>query len=189
MSTPANNEKPYYAAELTTTAGSWLAAPPDPAEIARIAAARRELSRHRNEAQKLGADQIMLNALSLQIFQHSRFAPLHFADWVVETMLRANGEPPVVEDPRDSSFGDYLHNAVVGFASARVRRAMAEQVRRYLPDYIDAGLTHEALVIEHNAYMTVMSDAATPLLVQMTVSAMARWYEEHEEEDEAESGE
>jgi hypothetical protein len=69
-------------------------------------------------------------------------------------------------------------------ASARVRRALAEQSRRFLPEYVEAGQIREGLAIEHNAYMTVMSEAATPLLVQMLVGGLARWYEEHEEESE-----
>ena len=46
-----------------------------------------------------------------------------------------------------------------------------------------------ALAIEHNAYLTVMSEAATPLLVQMMVAALARWYDEHEEDEEAKTEE
>ncbi len=46
----------------------------------------------------------------------------------------------------------------------------------------------EALAIDYNAYLTVMSDAVTPLLAQMMVGGLSRWYDEHEEEeDEAEA--
>jgi hypothetical protein len=61
---------------------------------------------------------------------------------------------------------------------------MAEQVRRFLPTYVQAGQINEALAIEYNAYLTVMSEAVTPLLAQMLVGALARWYDEHEEDEE-----
>jgi hypothetical protein len=78
---------------------------------------------------------------------------------------------------------------VLDIATPRVRRAMAEQVRRFLPTYIQAGQVKEALAIEYNAYLTVMSDAVTPLLAQMLVGALARWYDENEEDEEVESAE
>ncbi|HEX9370315.1 MAG TPA: hypothetical protein VF897_04890, partial [Roseiflexaceae bacterium] len=67
-------------------------------------------------------------------------------------------------------------------------RALAEQVRRFLPLYVEAGQIQEALAIDYNAYLTVMSDAVTPLLAQMLLGGLSRWYDEHEEdEEEAES--
>ncbi|MFN8566181.1 MAG: hypothetical protein U0Z44_01390 [Kouleothrix sp.] len=83
------------------------------------------------------------------------------------------------EDPADTSFTDYLRQAVQWVATARgSRRAISLQAGRFLPAYVEAGQINEALAIGYNTYVTVMSDANTPLLVQMMVGALARWYDE-----------
>lgn len=174
-----------FAAGLTASEGSWLERPIDLAEQARIAHARRELGRHRSEGEALLADYDELIRYSLEVFRDPRFAVLHFDDWVIESVLDKHGEPPVVERDDDPAFSDYLRAAVVSLASSQVRRAMAEQVRRFLPQYVEEGNYRAAFAIEHNAYMTVMSDASTPLLVQMLVGGLARWYDADETADDA----
>ena len=177
-------EEADFTAALTACEGTWLERPPSTEEQARITAAQRELSNHRKEANVLSADEQALHRLSLEVFRDPRFAPLHFDDWVVEQVLEQHGEPPVVEDEADTAFTDYLRNAVQSIASSRVRRAMSSQVRRFIPAYAEAGQINEALAIDYNAYVTVMSNANTPLLVQMLVGALSRWYDEHETEEE-----
>jgi hypothetical protein len=173
-----------FTAALTACEGTWLERPPGPEEVARITVAQKELGAHRKEASALSADEQALHRLSLEVFRDERFAPLHFDDWMVEQVLDQLGEPPVVEDEADTAFTDYLRSAVQAIASSRVRRAMSAQVRRFLPAYVEAGQITEALAIDYNAYVTVMSDANTPLLVQMLVGGLSRWYDEHEEEEE-----
>jgi hypothetical protein len=177
-------EEADFTAALTACEGTWLERPPSAEEVSRIAAAQRELGEHRKEANALSADEQALHRLSLEVFRDPRFAPLHFDDWLVEQVLDQLGEPPVVEDEADTAFTDYLRSAVQSIASSRVRRAMSSQVRRFLPAYVEAGQINEALAIDYNAYVTVMSDANTPLLVQMLVGALSRWYDEHEEQEE-----
>jgi hypothetical protein len=172
-----------YNASISACAGTWLERAPDAAEQARIRAADLELRQHRLEAQALGADQEAFNRLSLQMYRDERWTPLHFDDWVIEEILEEVGEPPIVSDNDDPTFSNYLLQALGVVATARLRRALAEQSRRFLPQYVEAGQIREALAIEHNAYMTVMSNAATPLLVQMLVGGLARWYDEHEDEE------
>jgi hypothetical protein len=174
-----------FTAALTNCEGTWLERPPTSEETARITAAQQELGSHRKEAAALSADEQALHRLSLEVFRDERFAPLHFDDWVVEQVLNQLGEPPVVEDEADTAFTDYLRSAVQAIGSSRVRRAMSSQVRRFIPAYVEAGQLNEALAIDYNAYVTVMSDANTPLLVQMLVGGLSRWYDEHEEEEEA----
>ena len=174
-----------FTAALTACEGSWIERPPTPEEAARISAAQHELGNHRKEATALSADEQALHRLSLEVFRDPRFAPLHFDDWLIEQVLDQFGEPPVVEDEADTAFSDYLRAAVQSIASSRVRRAMSAQVRRFLPAYVEAGQINEALAIDYNAYLTVMSDANTPLLVQMLVGGLSRWYDEHEEEETA----
>ena len=173
-----------FTAALTACEGTWLERPPTPEEVARISAAQHELGNHRKEAAALSADEQALHRLSLEVFRDPRFAPLHFDDWLIEQVLDQFGEPPVVEDEADTAFSDYLRAAVQSIASSRVRRAMSAQVRRFLPAYVEAGQINEALAIDYNAYLTVMSDAVTPLLAQMMVGGLSRWYDEHEEEEE-----
>ncbi|MCS6841128.1 MAG: hypothetical protein NZ699_06525 [Roseiflexus sp.] len=176
-------ERATYLATVSNCEGTWLERPPDAEEQAKIDAAGRVLRRFRLEALQLGADQDAFNRFSLEIFRDERFKPLHFSDDLIEMILDEIGEPPVVEDENDPSFTNYLLRALGVVASSRVRRVMAEQARRFLPQYVDAGQYKEALAIEHNCYMTVMSNAATPLLVQMLVSGLARYYEEHETDE------
>ncbi len=176
----ARREHATYLATVSNCEGTWLERPPDAEEQAKIDSAGKILRRFRMQALQLGADQEAFNRFSLELFRDERFTPLHFSDDLIDMILDEIGEPPVVEDENDPSFTNYLLRALGVVASSRVRRAMAEQARRFLPQYVAAGQYKEALTIEHNCYMTVMSDAATPLLVQMLVSGLARYYEEHE---------
>jgi hypothetical protein len=175
-------EQTSYVASLTATEGTWLEQPPDAAERQRVESADKMLRQFRLDAAQLGANQQAFNAFSLAIYREERWAPLYVEDWLIEEIIAEHGEPPVVEDESDPSFSNYLLAALGSIASARFRRALAEQSRRFLPIYAGEGKVKEALAIEHNAYMTVMSDAATPLLVQTLVGGLARYYEEHEEE-------
>ena len=161
-----------FTAALTACEGTWLERPPAAEEITRISTAQHELGNHRKEATALSADEQAL-------------APLHFDDWMIEQVLDQFGEPPVVEDEADTAFSDYLRVAVHSIGSSRVRRAISSQVRRFIPAYVEAGQITEGLVIDYNSYVTVMSDANTPLLVQMLVGGLSRWYDEHEEEESA----
>jgi len=180
----ARREQAGFVAALTASEGTFLERPPGEDEQRRIAAAFQELKQHRPEAEALAADPDSANRFAIELFRSPVFAPLQFDDWLVESLLDSHGEPPVVEDESDPAFSDWLRAAALSIASSRVRRAMAEQVRRFLPLYVDAGQIKEALAIEYNAYMTVMSEAVTPLLAQMLVGALSRWYDEHEEDEE-----
>jgi hypothetical protein len=171
-----------FTASLTACEGTWLERPVGAEEAARISAAQQVLGRHRAEAEALGKDVDALHRFSLETFRDERFAPLYFDDWLVEDIIARFGEPPVAEDENDPSFSDYLRQAVLWVATSRVRRAISAQARRFIPAYVEAGQIRQALAIENNAYLTVMSDAVTPLLAQITVGALSRWYDEHEEE-------
>jgi hypothetical protein len=174
-------EQADFATALTACEGTWLERPPAVEEMTRINIAQKELQQHRAEAAAMGQDEEALHRFSLEIFRDPRFTPLHFDDWLIESILDQHGEPPIVEDESDPSFSNYLRTAIDSIASSRVRRTMSAQARRFIPEYIEAGQIREALAIDYNAYMTVMSNAITPLLVQMTVGGLSRWYDEHEE--------
>lgn len=174
-----------FVTSLTACAGTWLDGPPSEQERRAVDSARRELMQHRAEIQALTADAEAANRFSLEVFRDARFAPLQFEDWVIEDVLDTFGEPPVVEDDDDPAFSNYLRDAVLHVASGKVRRAVVAQVLRFLPQYVQAGQIKEALAIEYNAYMTNMSDAVTPLLAQMMVGGLARYYDTVEEEEQA----
>jgi hypothetical protein len=176
-----------FTASLTACDGTWLERPPGAEEMMRLKGAQQVLGLHRAEAEALGKDIDALHRFSLEIFRDARFAPLYFEDWVVEDVIARFGEPPVAEDENDTSFSDYLRQAVLSIATSRVRRAISAQARRFIPAYVEAGQIRQALAIENNAYLTVMSDAVTPLLAQIMVGALSRWYDEHEEEESAEA--
>lgn len=176
-----------YAASLTNCAGTWLERAPDAEEVARVTSAVRAMAQHRGTQEALHADRTAFNQFSLNMYRDPRWEPLYFDDWMIEQILQDAGEPPIVINNEDPAFSNYLLHALSVVDSPRLRRAMAEQSRRFLPQYVENGQIREALAIEHNAYMTVMSNAATPLLVQALVGALARWYEEHEEDETAET--
>jgi hypothetical protein len=169
---------------LTACEDTWLERPASADEQKRIEAAYQVLKRHRAEAMALGDNAEEANRFSIELLRDPRFAPLQFDDWVIETVLERLDEPPVVEDEGDTAFSDYLRSAVQLIASSRVRRAMAEQVRRFIPQYVEAGQIKEALALDYNAYLTVMSDAVTPLLAQMLLGGLSRWYDEYGEDEE-----
>jgi hypothetical protein len=173
-----------FVAALTASEGTWLERPPTPEEQKRIDAASQVLKQHRRLANEFAADSEAANRFSIELLRMPVFAPLQFDDWLIESVLDHNGEPPVVEDDSDPAFSDWLRTAVIDIASARVRRAMAEQVRRFLPMFVENQQFKEALALDYNAYLTVMSDAVTPLLAQMMVGGLSRWYDEHEEDEE-----
>jgi hypothetical protein len=177
-------EQAGYVASLTNCAGTWLERPPSAEELTRIQMADRLLRHHRVEAMQLGANQEEFNKFSLAVYRDERFQPLYLDDWLIEGVIAEHGEPPVVEDESDPSFTTYLLRSLGSLASARFRRAMAEQSRRFLPQLVQEAKIREALAVEHNAYMTVMSDAATPLLVQTLVGGLARYYDELEGDEE-----
>lgn len=176
-------ERSSFLATITNCEGTWLDHAPNAEEIAKVDTSGKMLRKFRLQALQLGADREAFNRFSLELFRDERFAPLHFSDELIDSIIDEVGEPPVVEDENDPSFSEYLLRALGAVASARVRRVIAEQARRFLPQYVGMGQHKEALTIEHNCYMTVMSDAATPLLVQMLVSGLARYYEEHEPDE------
>jgi hypothetical protein len=176
-------EQAGYVASLTHCSGSWIERPPDAQEITRVQMADRMLRNFRVDALQLGANQEEFNKFSLAIYRDERWAPLYLEDWLIEGIIAEHDEPPIVEDEGDPAFSNYLLRALGSVASSRFRRAIAEQSRRFLPQYVQEGRIKEALAIEHNAYMTVMSDAATPLLVQTLVGGLARYYEEYEEDE------
>jgi hypothetical protein len=176
-------EQAGFMAALTACEGTFLERSPTAEELQRVGAAFQELKKQRALAEELASDADAANRYGIELFRSPIFAPLQFDDWVIESLLDKHGEPPVVEDESDPAFSDWLRAAVLDISSPRVRRTMAEQVRRFLPLYVEAGQFKEALALEYNAYMTVMSDAVTPLLAQMLVGGLSRWYDEHEEDD------
>jgi hypothetical protein len=171
----------YYApASLTHCAGTWLAHAPDTAEQQRIDAAQANLRQHRRLTVEFHQDPLEARRRSLELFRDPAFAPLHLADHLIEQIVAAVGEPPVVEDQNDPTFATYLGRAVLSIASSRVRRDMATQLRRFLPLYTSKGCWKETIAIDHNAFRTVFGHEATPFLVQMTFGGLLRWYEQHE---------
>ena len=179
----ARRETSEYVTSLTACEGTWLDSLPDRDEQQRIADARRELAQHRAIAAELAKDQEATNAFTLGLLRDERFTPLHFEDWVIEQVIAAHGEPPVTENEDDPAFSDYLRAAVQTTATSRVRRGLASQAVRLVPGLVAEGRTRDALALEYNIYLTLMSEAVTPLLAQMMVGGLARWYDEHEEEE------
>jgi hypothetical protein len=173
----------YHAATLTRCEGTWLALPPDTAEKQRIDAALQAVREQRKLAIAFYQDPRQAKIFSLELFRDDAFAPLHLNDALIEQILNAVGEPPVVHDPEDDTFATYMRHAVLSIATARVRSALAGQLRRFLPDYVEAEAWQKAIATDNNAFRTALGNEVSPFLVQMTLGGLARWYEQHEREE------
>jgi hypothetical protein len=182
----ARREQAEYAASLTTCEGTWIEKRPVIEELRRIDAAIQSLKGQVQLINQFKRDEQAANLYSLELFRDPAFAPLHLEDWLVEQMLAAVGEPPVVEDQNDPLFANYLRRAVLSVATSRMRSALAGQLRRFLPQYVERGQFKDAVAIDYNAFRTALGNEVSPFLVQMTLQALARWYETHDEEDEQE---
>jgi hypothetical protein len=173
-----------YAAALTRCAGTWLATPPDAAEQERIAAASKALREQRRRAVEFHQDPTAATLFSINLFRDAAFAPLHLERRLIAQMIAAQGEPPEVADPDDPEFVQYLRRAILSIAHARLRKALAAQLRRYLPRYVAAEDWQAAIALDHNAFRTALGNEVSPFLLQMTLEGLARYYEELEAEPE-----
>jgi hypothetical protein len=170
-----------YAASLTRSDGSWIEQPPTDAERVRVDQAYRVLREQRRIAVEFHKEPEQANLFSLELFRAETFAPLHFDDWIIEQMIEACGEPPVVEGEDQSEFSEYLRQAVLSVANSRLRRALGAQLRRFLPQFVEAGKLREAVAIDYNAHWTIFGNITTPFLVQMALAGLARYYEAEED--------
>ena len=171
------------AARITRCGGTWLEQQPDAAEQARIAAAARQLKEQRAVAVAFHKDPDAANTFCLELFRGEAFAPLHFSDQLIETIIARKGEPPVVAEGESEVFSNYLREAVLVVALPNTRRFLAAQLRRMLPQYVEAGKWREAVAIDYSAFRTSLGNEVTPFLAQMALAGMAAYYETHEEGD------
>jgi hypothetical protein len=172
------------ATRLTRSAGSWLEQEPDTAEQRRIAEAQLQLRDQRSAAAALHADSEAANAFCIELFRDARYAPLHFSDELVERMIAQVGEPPVVAEGEEAEFSDYLRRAVLAVALPNTRRLLAAQLRRFLPQYVEAGQWSEAAAIDYSAFRTSLGAEVTPFLAQMALAGLADYYDAHEDDGE-----
>jgi hypothetical protein len=174
------------AARVTRCAGTWLEREPDRGEQRRIAEAQRQLSAQRSASAELHRDGDAANAFCVELFRNEIYGPLHFSDELVEQMIARVGEPPVVDEGNEAEFSDYLRRAVLAVALPNTRRLLAAQLRRYLPQYVEAGRWKEAAAIDYSAFRTSLGNEVTPFLAQMALAGLADYYDAHDEEgDEA----
>jgi hypothetical protein len=172
------------AASLTRCRGTWLEHEPDAEEVQRVAAAVQQLRTQRRLALEFYNKRQEADAFSIELFREAAFNPLHLADAVVERIIAGIGEPPVVEGEDTSAFTEYLQRAVFLFGLPNPRRMLAAQLRRFLPQYVEAERWREAIAIDHNAFRTALGNEVTPFLAQMTLAGLADYYEQVSEESE-----
>lgn len=175
------------ATRITRCAGTWLERQPDEAEQRRIAEAARLLKEQRAVAVEFHRDPDAANEYCLELFRGEAFQPLHLADELVELMIARKGEPPIVGEGEGEIFSNYLRDAVLAVALPNTRRFLAAQLRRLLPQYVEAGQWRAAVAIDYSAFRTSLGNEVTPFLAQMALAGMAAYYETHEEDDPAEA--
>jgi hypothetical protein len=177
--------KPYedveYVGRLTRSEGTWLATPPDAEEDKRLNRAAALLRDKRSTALAFHRDQNAVNAFSIELFRNEAFAPLIFSAQLVEKMIATVGEPPVVDEAEADQFSAYLQRAVLSIATPNVRRGLARQLRRMLPQYVEAEQWHEAIAIDYNAFRTSLGNEVSPFLAQMALAGLSAYYDEREE--------
>jgi hypothetical protein len=178
--------KPYedtdYVSRLTRSEGTWLAVPPDEVEDKRLNRAASLLRDQRAIALEFHRDGEAVKAFSIELFRGEAFAPLVFSNQLVEKMIAAVGEPPVVDESESDQFSAYLQQAVLAIATPTVRRGLARQLRRMLPQFVEAGQWKEAVAIDYNAFRTSLGNEVSPFLAQMALAGLAAYYDEHEAE-------
>ncbi len=170
----------FYPATLTRCEGSWLEQAADEDEQQRIDSALKQVRQQRKLAIEFYQNPQAANIFSLELFRGNDFRALHLSDRLIVQVLAAFGEPPVVTDESDPALADYLRQAVQSIATARVRSALAGQLRRYMPYYVEVEHWKEAIAIDNNAFRTSLGKEVSPFLAQMTLAGLARWYEENE---------
>lgn len=170
------------AARITRCAGTWLEQEPDTAEQQRIAEAQRLLREQRTAAAELHRDAEAANAFCIELFRSPTYAPLHLSDQLVEQIVARVGEPPVVAEGDEAQFSDYLRSAVLAVALPNTRRLLAAQLRRFLPQYVEAGQWREAAAVDHSAFRTSLGNEVTPFLAQMALAGLADYYDAHDDE-------
>lgn len=169
------------ATRLTRCAGSWLEQAPDEAEQGRIAEAARQLREQRRLALEFYQNQQAADAYCIELLRGPEFAPLHFADALVERMIGQEGEPPVVGADEQDQFSDYLRRAVLAVATPDTRRQLAAQLRRLLPQLTAAGRWRDAVALDYSAFRTSLGNEVTPFLAQMALAGLADYYDAHED--------
>jgi hypothetical protein len=177
---PANDNRPFTAA-LTRCRGTWLEHAPDEAEQARVNRAARQLREQRRIAIEFHNNPEAANAYCIELFRAPEFNALHFDTLLIERMLSRVGEPPIVTDENTEAFSEYLRQAVLSVAYPDVRRSLASQLRRLLPQFTEAGRWREAVAIDYSAFRTSLGNEVTPFLAQMALAGLADYYDEHEE--------
>jgi len=179
---PARRSTEYVHAAYTRCVGSPLEHAPDKAEQTRIREAMESARRARDSVQDAITTLDAYHEQSLALFRQNRFFVLALEGWLIADVIDAIGEPPIVEDEADTAFTTYIISAIDVIISARIRRALAEQSQRFLPELIAENDITGAVLLANNAYMTLMSERATPLLVQAMVSGLSAYYDELPEE-------
>lgn len=178
--TTSDQSAATYATRLTTCQGTWLEYPPDAEEQQRIDRASSALRQQRREALAFHQDAETVHLFSLELFRGPEFAPLHLSDELITQILDRVGAPPLIEAADDPAFGIYLREAALSVATSQVRRVLAAQLRRFLPQYVAAQEWRKAVAIDYNAFRTALGNELSPFLAQMTLEGLARWYEQHE---------
>ncbi len=180
---PARRSTAYTHAAYTRCAGTPLESAPDAAELAAIREAMEAARRERQSVQESLTSIDAYHAQSLTLYRDNRFMVMALDGWLIADVIESIGEPPIVEDEEDPAFTEYIIRALDAIMSARIRRALSEQSQRFLPALIEENNIQGAVLLANNAYMTLMSDAATPLMVQAMVSGLAAYYDELPDEE------
>ncbi|MFM2310326.1 MAG: hypothetical protein RLY87_2448 [Chloroflexota bacterium] len=180
---PARRSTAYTHAAYTRCVGTPIEHAPDAEEQTAVRAAMETARRERQTVQDSLTSVDAYHGQSLALYRDARFNALALDGWLIADVIDAIGEPPVVEDEDDPAFTQYIIRALDAIMSARIRRALAEQSQRFLPQLIAENNIEGAVLLANNAYMTLMSDAATPLMVQCMVSGLAAYYDELPDEE------
>lgn len=179
---PPRRSTAYVHAAYTRCVGSWIEHEPTKAELISMRDAMETARNYRESVKNAIPSRDAYNEMSLALFRQDQFRVLAIEGWIIADVIDTVGEPPIVEDEADPAFTEYILAAIGTIASARIRRALAEQAQRFLPKLIAADDKVGAILLAHNTYITLMSESSTPLLVQAVVSGLSAYYDELPEE-------
>jgi len=152
-----------------------------------IDAASEALGPHRAEFEALMADEMTATEHIHRLFSEERFAPMHYTAADVHRAFEVVGYPQRYGEGLREEGVETLVAAIVHLAGDEdARSQLAWRLMTMLPDYVAAGRTLDAWLIQYSAVQMVdRPDESNPFLFEMFQYGLAEWEDQVEVQEEA----
>jgi hypothetical protein len=149
-----------------------------------LEAAGTALELHREEFNKLLADEPALLKQAQAVFGEERFAPLRFTAEDIRRAFQHVGGPPnwAVRDRAAKT----LHESIVCIADKERRTKLAMKLTTQVPHYVKAGRFMDAWIVHYCSHATFDNlEASNPFLYEMFIYGYDAWSDEKRASGEA----